>query len=293
VGKCHPEILEKYGITDDVSLLNFLLKNRSDWGGVYGKDFDDIKHEVLNYPPFEYKKYEKGLARPDGKPGFMTATGRFEFSILPFEQWGIESVPYWEEPPESPYSTPELCEKYPLVLTTGARMWGYFHSEHRQFPNMREIQPDPQIRMNPKTAEKYGIKEGDWVWIENMRGRCRQKAVFDPSFDERVVAADHGWWFPEQEAAEPHLFGVFDSNINNLTSQMQYGSTGYGAPYKCTICKIYPCTEENSKVMPGEQVTRKGGWKYEEAQPIDYNLQNTDIGGREISNSAYAHDNLK
>lgn len=289
VGKCNPELLKRFGITDDVTLLDFFLKNRSDWGKIYGKDFEDLTHEVLSYPDFQYKKYEKGLCRPDGKPGFMTPTGRFELSIFSFEQWGIPGTPYWQEPPESPYSTPELSEEYPLVLTTGARMWQYFHSEHRQFPNMREIQPDPQVRMHPATAEKYGVKEGDWVWIENMRGRCRQRVVIDPSFDERVIAADHGWWFPEQEGAEPSLFGVFDSNINNLTSQMQYGSTGYGAPYKCTIAKIYACAPENSEVLPGEQVTRLGGFDYEPAQPVYYGLKNTDQGGREISNQMYAN----
>ena len=110
----------------------------------------------------------------------MTATGRFEFKVYSFEQWGIESLPYFQEPPESPYSdqvSDEYKEEYPLVLTTGARMWGYFHSEHRMFPRMRELQPDPQVRMHPETAAKYGVKEGDWVWIENHRGRCRQKVV--------------------------------------------------------------------------------------------------------------------
>ncbi|MGI6216581.1 MAG: molybdopterin-dependent oxidoreductase [Coriobacteriales bacterium] len=291
IKKCNPEILERFGITDDISLLNFFLKNRSDWGRDLGKDFDDLKHCVLNYPDFQYKKYEKGLCRPDGSVGFMTPTGRFEFSITCFEQWGLPSVPYYQEPPESPYSTPELFEEYPLVLTTGARMWQFFHSEHRNFPNMREIQKDPQVRVNSKTAEKYGTKEGDWVWIENFRGRCRQKLVYDDTLDERVIAADHGWWFPEEEPAEPHLFGVFDSNINNLTSQMQYGSTGYGAPYKCTICKIYKCTEENSQELPGDVVTRKGGWKYEEAQPIKYDIHNADqMNGREQSAQIYKRE---
>ena len=30
------------------------------------------------YLPFEYGKHEKGLLRPDGSPGFYTATGRIE-----------------------------------------------------------------------------------------------------------------------------------------------------------------------------------------------------------------------
>ncbi|MEI3231920.1 MAG: molybdopterin dinucleotide binding domain-containing protein [Gordonibacter pamelaeae] len=229
-----------------------------------------MKEEVFNYPDLQYKKYEKGLCRPDGSGGFMTMTGRFEFSIYPFKQWGMPPVPYFEEPPESPYSDKvdeAYKEEYPLVLTTGARMWQYFHSEHRQFPRMRQIQPDPQVRMHPKTAEKYGVIEGDRAWIENHRGRCRQKVVFDVTYDPRVIAADHGWWFPERDPEVPSRNGVFDSNINNLTSQMQFGETGYGAPYCCLMCKIYKCTEENSKVLPGAQVTELGAGKDQMAQP--------------------------
>lgn len=114
--------------------------------------------------------------------------------------------------------------------------------------------------MNTKVAEEMGIKEGDWCWLENQRGRCRQQAHLDPAIDERVIAADHGWWFPEQEAAEPTLFGVFDSNINNLLPQCENGVTGYGAPYKNQLCKVYKCTEENSKVLPSISVSTMGGY---------------------------------
>lgn len=291
VGKCNPELLEKFGITNDVELLDFFLRERSDWGGIHGKNFQDLVEECWNYPPLEYKKYEKGISRPDKQPGFNTITGRFEFKIFAFEQWGIEPLPYFMEPPESPYSDQiddEYKEKYPLVLTTGARMWGYFHSEHRMFPNMREIQPEPEVRMHPDTAAQYGVIEGDWVWIENHRGRCRQKVVYDITYDRRVIAANHGWWFPETEGAEPNLFGVFDSNINNLTSQMQYGTSGYGAPYCCLMCTIYKCTEENSQVMPGYQVTRLGGWEYEMAQPNTAEVANADVNGNEQNNDLYA-----
>jgi anaerobic selenocysteine-containing dehydrogenase len=107
---------------------------------------------------------------------------------------------------------------------------------------------------------ELGIDEGDWCWIENQRGRCRQRAKLNPTLDERVVRAEHGWWFPETEGAEPNLFGVFDCNINNLTPQCENGPTGFGAPYKNQLCKIYKCTEENCKDLPSFLVTRKDGY---------------------------------
>ena len=110
--------------------------------------------------------------------------------------------------------------------------------------------------MSVKAAADRVIKEGDWVWIENQRGRCRQIATISLALDDRVVRAEHGWWFPETEAAEPNLFGVFNSNINNLTPQCENGDTGFGAPYANQLCEIYKCTEENSQDLPSTHVTR-------------------------------------
>jgi hypothetical protein len=54
--------------------------------------------------------------------------------------------------------------------------------------------------------------------------------------------ASHGWWYPEQEGAEPNLYGVWKSNINSLIPHKHVGKLGYGAPYKCMICAISKAT---------------------------------------------------
>ena len=38
--------------------------------------------------PFEYRKYEKGLLRPDGEPGFNTPTGLVEAVLEPVRGLG-------------------------------------------------------------------------------------------------------------------------------------------------------------------------------------------------------------
>ena len=53
---------------------------------------------------------------------------------------------------------------------------------------------------------------------------------------------------------------MFDSNINNLLPQCENGPTGYGAPYKNQLCRVYACTEENSAELPTACVTRKDGY---------------------------------
>lgn len=239
----------------DVDMLNWLLGNSQ-----YPHDFKTLQNSVTEYEKFEYRKYEKGLLREDGEPGFNTPTGRLELYSTLFEEWGYDPLPYYVEPPESPVSTPEKFVEYPLVLSTGARSPEFFHSEHRQLKTMREFHPNPLMDINPRTAADLGIQEGDWVWLENSNGKCKQIAHFDPSLDQKVVRAEHGWWFPEKEGAEPVLFGVFDSNSNNLIRQCQNGPTGYGAPYKNAICKVYKVTDENNKELPSMTVTRKGGF---------------------------------
>jgi len=219
-------------------MLDYLLRDT-------GMSFADLREQGLPiYSPFEYRKYEKGLLRADGKPGFDTPTGKLMLYLLPFEELGLDPLPYYEEPPESPVSTPELAKKYPLILTTGARSPAFFHSEHRQIPEMREIHHDPMVEIHPDTALRLGIEDGDWVWIENEHGRCRQRAKLTETIDRRVVSAQHGWWFPEKPAPEPSLFGVWESNVNQLMPLGQNGPSGWCAPYKSLICKIYKFEEK-------------------------------------------------
>ena len=111
----------------------------------------------------------------------------------------MDTTPFHTEPPEGPLSTPELMDEYPLILTCGGRSFEFFHSEHRQLPTMRELHPQPRVLINPATAERYGIQDGQWVWIENDHGRFKQQAKVSPVVNEKTVHAEHGWWFPESD----------------------------------------------------------------------------------------------
>jgi anaerobic selenocysteine-containing dehydrogenase len=204
----------------------------------YEWTFDDLRSMGVFQQDLIYKKYEKGMLRYDGEPGFNTPTGLVELSSSLYPDWGDDSMPYFVEPVYSPISRPDLAEDYPLILTTGGRRIESFHSEHRQIPSLRKLVPDPVIEMHPETAEKYGIADGDWVCIENMFGRSVQKASVRPIIDPRVVHATHAWWYPEEEAEAPSLFGMWESNINTLVPHDKVGNFGYGAPYKSLICSI-------------------------------------------------------
>ena len=56
---------------------------------------------------------------------------------------------------------------------------------------------------------------------------------------EGVIHCEHGWWYPEQEGAEPNLFGVWKSNVNLLLPHFCVHPLGFGSIYKEMMCKIY------------------------------------------------------
>ena len=242
-------------------LEDFLTWMIQDEGNGVDYTYPELTEKVYDYWDFNetYKKYEKGMLRQDGQPGFVTATGLYEFYSPVFEVLDLHPLASYCEPYESPYRTPELYKEYPYLLTTGHRQAGFFHSEHRQMPYMRQFWEDPVCDISQSIADAEGVREGDWIWIENERGKFKQKAHIAPGLLEGLVRARHGWWFPEQEGAEPNLFGVFDSNSNNVTTLGVTGRSGFGAPYKSLLCKVYKVTEEND-CSPSEIVTKGGGF---------------------------------
>ncbi|MBT6290204.1 MAG: molybdopterin oxidoreductase, partial [Rhodospirillaceae bacterium] len=175
--------------------------------GGTGLSFEELKKVGFHEMEMKYRKYETD--------GFKTPTGKLELYSERLKEMGYDPLPYYEEPPESPISTPELAEEFPLILTTGARNPFFFNSEHRQIKSVRKGAKQPITEIHPDTAAENGIKDGDWMWIENARGKIRQIAKLTTGIDPRVIHTEFGWWFPEDPAPE---YGVWKSNANVLTS---------------------------------------------------------------------------
>ena len=116
-----------------------------------------------------------------------------------------------------------------------------YHSEHRQIDSVRRRHPHPLVQIHPETAANLDINNGDWVWIETLRGRIRMKCQYFDGIDPRVVHAEHGWWFPELPGEEPWLHGVWQSNVNVLTDDDPdvCNKLSGGWPLKTALCTIY------------------------------------------------------
>lgn len=232
----------------DFEIFNELGRRmgQKEWGATYLEDLDTIVRpsgrnwaDVRDMPylrgDVEYRKHEK--------KGFSTPTKKFELYCTTFEKWGYDPLPQYKEVPESPVSRPEVAKEYPYILMAGQRTPVFFHSEHRMIPWLRELHPDPIAEIHPQVAEEHGVKDGDWVYIESPRGRIKHRARVTPTIDPRLVAIQHGWWFPEQK--DPgHGWDQSNSNILTDNDPETYDVSMGASNLRVMLCKIYPVAEE-------------------------------------------------
>lgn len=204
-----------------------------------------------------YRRYETGAYRArngggfvgsegDWLPGFYTPTKKLEIwstvmeTFHPDGQW---TLPTYTEPPHSPVSDPERYEEYPMIITTGRRIPVYFHSEHRQLPWCREQWPVPRVEINPADAAKYGIEQGDWVWIETPHGKIREVADIYYGIEEGTINCEHQWWFPEfDQSGKGHELCAVNHLVDHDARDPHCGASNLRA----YLGKIYKATAENS-----------------------------------------------
>lgn len=248
--RMHPEFWGRWDNEDDYN----------DFNGLNGiLKWKQLQEKVVIMTEEPYYKYEKGMLRPDGQPGFATITGRLELYANAYENWGDDPLPYYVEPPFGPVSTPELMEEYPFVLTSGARKYSTFHSEQHQIACLREIDPLPDTEINPKDAERLGIQDGDWVKVTTPFGSYKQVAKVTPIIKEGVAHSTHAWWYPEQDPNEPNLYGNFKSNCNVGFPNGYVGKQGFGNLDKCLICKIEKTDNDVTDIKSSADIIRIAG----------------------------------
>lgn len=195
-----------------------------------GMTFEKFKKIGYLEPKRTYYNYKKN--------GFNTPSGKFELYSQLTEEEGGDPLPFWEDAAESYRLRPDIAQVYPLGLTTGSRRQQFFISNNRQITSLRSRAPFPNVTMNPETGAKYGIRDGDWVWIETPRGRITQKAKFLDQMDPRIINCEMGWWYPEAEDPE---HGWQESNVNVLTSGEGPYNLCFGSyQLRAMLCRIAP-----------------------------------------------------
>ncbi|MBN1693357.1 MAG: molybdopterin-dependent oxidoreductase [Dehalococcoidales bacterium] len=201
------------------------------WDGSFEKCADHILEPLkitCNYlktrPEGIKPETEPRPAKHYEKTGFRTASGKVEIASSVLKEHGIDPLPVYREPPESPLSQPELAEKYPLVMTTGARVMAYTHSQFRNIPQLRTLMPDPLVDINPADASPRGIKTGDTVTVSSPRGSIRMKACVTDTILPGVVTLPHHW--------------PSEANVNELVDDRTLDPISGFIPCKSQLCQV-------------------------------------------------------
>ena len=189
------------------------LKEHSEPGNVLKKIFR---------PEEAYIKYEKVFATP------MLESHKAEFYSSRLEKMGLDPLPTYVEPGESPISRPDLVKEYPLICSAGLKPGLHNHSSLHHLPWIREIMPEPFMEINPSKAEELGIKNGDMVVVKSPRGSIEVKARTIDTVDPRVVMITTGW-------GNRHDGG---SILNELTMTDERCLISGSTPIRCFLVNV-------------------------------------------------------
>ncbi|SDT83988.1 molybdopterin-containing oxidoreductase family protein [Desulfobacula phenolica] len=227
------------------------LANRLEYGHLYPQDsktlieqivkgtghtMEDLEQAPKNTvrgktQPMVYRKWEKGLLRKDGKPGFETPSGKFEIKSTILEQFGYNGLPKYEESIETPVSNPRMLKRYPLILGTGP-FKPDMKSCLRAIPDFMEKYPYPMVQMNPEDAAARNIKTKDPVVIKTARGSVMMRAYLTEDIMEGFVYAPVGGGGPQGTDEWKK------ANVNILTDLEQFDPISGFPVYKTLLCQV-------------------------------------------------------
>lgn len=201
------------------------------------RDFlSELKNNPLGVRPLAretaYRKYESGLLRRDGLPGFNTPSGKVEIASSLFAKHGYDALPVYRDPLEGPTSTPGLHEAYPLVLNTGARIQSTFRSQHQNIPSLVRLQDRAQVLMNPADARQRGVADGAPVIVRTQRGEARFHARVTADVVRGSVEMNAGGGKPI------HPEGWRHANANLLTDFHNRDPVSGFPVFKALLCEI-------------------------------------------------------
>ncbi|MDR2502232.1 MAG: molybdopterin-dependent oxidoreductase, partial [Oscillospiraceae bacterium] len=199
-------------------------------GGARGVTLEDLRAAspdgvIIPLPGGpKFRKYELGLLRLDGNPGFDTPSGKVEFSSGILRAYGREPLPLYREPTVSPESTPETAEKYPLIMNAGCRVPYYSNAKHRELPALRRFMPEALVKLSRADAEARDLSDGDAVRVSSPCNPVGISAKLKITNTLRPGCIDmlHGW-----ESA----------NVNELIPRDFDPISGF-PPYKEGLCQV-------------------------------------------------------
>ena len=189
-------------------------------------------HVRIPTPMMEYKKWQKGSLRPDGKPGFDTPTEKFEIWSTILEDYGHEPLPKYTEPVEGPQAAPDLARQFPLVFNSGARPHTDFRSQHHGIRGLVKDNPEPTVELNRLDAGARDINSGDLVRVQTARGSVLFRARVTDDIAKGCIECNMGGGGPVGPQAWQ------ERNVNDLTDINNYDEISGFPVYKALLAEV-------------------------------------------------------
>lgn len=124
---------------------------------------------------------------------FPTPSGKCELRCERLAALGLDPLPTYLPPAESPASAPELATRFPLQLLSPPSPH-FLNSTFVEVDSLRRSAVEPQLEISEPDAAARGIRHGDMVCIFNDRGSFHARAVVGDSVRPGVVVAPSIWW---------------------------------------------------------------------------------------------------
>jgi len=113
---------------------------------------------------------------------------------------------------------------------------------------LRKLRKYPYIKINPETADKYDIKDGDWIEVESPFGKMKAVAWLFEGIRKDTIMGQHGWWEGCRDLRLPE-FPCLNEGVNvNILYNWEHREKITGDITKNTMVKI-------KKTMPPEEVS--------------------------------------
>ncbi len=243
------KVIEPVGESRNDFFIMAELADRLGYGHLYPQNEEELLRHVLKGSGFsleevrknggmvqkkpvmlQYKKWEKGLLRKDGKKGFDTPSGKFEIASSILEENGYDALPVYTEPTEGLSS--DYQKNYPLIFNSGARVTTDFRSQHHSIESLVKERKEPTITINSEDAKERGIENGELVTIETIRGKVKMRAFVTNDIIKGATDANMGGGGPLGPEAWQK------ANVNILTDLQNYDPISGFPVYKSLLCEV-------------------------------------------------------
>ncbi len=166
---------------------------------------------------------------PFAQGGFLTPSGKCEFVSQRLADMGLDPLPTYTPPYESPERAPELAQRFPLTLISSPAHQ-FLNSTFVNIDVLRRAAREPELVIHPAGAAPRAILPGSRVLVHNDRGEFLAIARVEDGVREGTVWAPSIWW---------GKFAADGRNANHTTSQRET-DLGHGPVFYDNLVEVTP-----------------------------------------------------